>query len=125
SRLRTPLISTLFPYTTLFRSQVILIIPRIILKPTTFDLENARRQLIDEIAVVRDEYDCSGELPQCFEQHILGLQVEVIGGLVKQKEIRRAQEHPCESVAIAFTTGKHADALEDVIVGKQEGPQQR
>src|SRR4051794_7529964 len=43
------------------------------------DLEDARCQLVNEVAVVRDEYDGAAELLQGFEQNVLGAKVEVVG----------------------------------------------
>ena len=64
------------------------------------------------------------ELPQRFEQHVLGAQVEVVGRLVEQQEIGRPQQHARQRVAVALAAREHADALEDVVVGKQETAEQ-
>src|SRR5207237_10592211 len=65
------------------------------------------------------------ELGQGGGQEVLRLQGEGIGGLVKQQEIRRPQQHSRERVTIPFPARKHADALEHVIIGKKKGAQQR
>src|SRR5215471_17019334 len=64
--------------TSLLLPQIVFVIARIILKLSLFYLENAGGQLVDEIPIVRDEYDCPVQLPQRFEHHVLGLQVKVI-----------------------------------------------
>ena len=45
--------------------------------------EYARGQLVDEVAVVRDEYDRAREGLQRFQQHVFGAHVQVIGRLVQ------------------------------------------
>src|SRR4029077_12983499 len=50
--------------------------------------------------------------------------VEMVGRFVKKKEIRRVQQHAEQGVAIALTTGEHADALEHVIGREQKAAQQ-
>ena len=87
------------------------------------DLEDAGGQLVDEIAVVRDEDHRAGELFKRFEQHFLGAQVQVIGGLVEQQEIGRHHQHAGQRVAVALAAGEHADGLEDVVFGEQEAAQ--
>ena len=57
------------------------------------------------------------------EQHVLGAHVEVVGGLVEQKKISRHHEHAGERVAVALAAREHADALENVVFGKQETAQ--
>ena len=88
------------------------------------DFEDAGGQLVDEIAVVRNEDDRAGVLHERVEQHVFGAQVEVVGGLVEQKEIRRMQQQAQQGVAAALAAGEHADLLEHVLVRKQEAPEQ-
>ena len=58
------------------------------------------------------------------QQHVLGTHVEVVGGFIEQQEIRRPQKHPRQGIAVALAAGKHSDTLEDVILRKQEAPEQ-
>src|ERR1019366_2896004 len=50
----------------------------------------------------------------------LGAHVEVVGGLVEEHEVGRHHQHTGQGVAVAFTAGKHADGLEDVVFGEEE-----
>ena len=80
------------------------------------DLEDARGQLVDKVAVVRDKHHRAGVLAQRFEQHVFGAHVQVVGGLIEEQEIRRTQQHARQGIAIALAARKHADALEDLVV---------
>src|SRR6267154_5138711 len=44
--------------------------------------------------------------------------------LVEQQEVRRVQQHAGQRVAVAFTTRKHADRLEDIVLRKKEATEQ-
>ena len=65
----------------------------------------------------------AGELLKRSQQHVLGAQVEVVGGLVEQQEIAGHHEHARQRVAVALAPGEHADGLEDVVLGEQEAAQ--
>jgi selenophosphate synthetase-related protein len=53
-----------------------------------FDLEDAGGEAVDEVAVVRDEEHRAGEVADGVEQDVLGAQIEVVGGLVEQQQVR-------------------------------------
>src|SRR5262249_3433853 len=88
------------------------------------DLENACRQLVNEVSVMGDENYGAGEFFKRLQEDILGAQVEMVGGLVEQQEIRRMQQHARQSITIALATGKHADGLEDLVIGEKKTTQQ-
>jgi len=96
--------------------QKVFVIAGIVVEPAALDLKNTRGELVDEVAVVRDEYHRSGKFLQRFEQYVFRLQVEVIGGFIKQEKIRRLQEHARHRVPVALAARKHADALEHVVI---------
>ncbi len=85
-----------------------------------FDLEDTRRQVVDEIAVVRDQHHRSVVLAQGVEQDVLGAHIQVISGLIEQQEIRGGEQHASQRVAVAFAAGEHADALERIVIAEQE-----
>ncbi len=64
--------------------QVIFVIARIDVHVAVFDLEDARGQVVDEVAVVRNKDHRAGVARQRLQQHVLGAHVQVIGGLVEQ-----------------------------------------
>ena len=49
--------------------------------------------LIDKIAIVRNDYDTPLEMPQIIFQQIKGYNIEIIGRLVKHKEIGIAHQY--------------------------------
>ena len=61
-------------------------------KPTDLALalksENVRRHTVKEPAVVRDHDGASGEVLEGFFQGAQRVDVEVVGGLVKQEDVR-------------------------------------
>ena len=77
-----------------------------------------------KVAIVRDEDDGAGEGVDGFEQDILGAQIEVVGRLVEQQEIRRADENLGQGVAIALAAREHAERLEDIIAGEEKAAEQ-
>ena len=79
------------------------------------DFEDAGGELIDEIAVMRDEDDCAGIFYERFEKDILGAQVKVVGGFVEQQEVCGMEEHFQQRVAVALATGEDSDTLEDIV----------
>ena len=104
--------------------QVILVVAGENIHFAAADFKHPRGQLIDEVAVVGDKHHRAGIFLERFQQDVFGAQVEVVGGFVEQQEIGGVQQHARQGIAIAFAAGKHADALEDIVFGKQEAPQQ-
>ena len=94
----------------LFSPEIVFIIPGIEFDFAFADFEDAGGELVDEVAVVGDEDHCAGVLHQGFEQDVFGAQVEVVGRLVEQQEIRGMQQHAQQRVAVALAAGEHADA---------------
>ena len=88
------------------------------------DFEDARGQLVDEIAVVGDKDDRAGVLHQRFEQDVFGAQVEVVGGLVEQQEVGGVQQHFQQRVTIALASGEDADTLKDIVSREKETAEQ-
>jgi hypothetical protein len=108
----------------LLAPEIVFVISRIDFYFAVADFEHARGQLVDEIAVVRNEDDRARVLHQRFEQDIFGAQVEVVGGLVEQQEVGGMQQHFQQRVAIALASGEHADALEDIVSRKKKTAEQ-
>src|SRR5579871_654102 len=84
------------------------------------DFEDARRQLVNEIAVVRNEHHRSRVFHQRIQQNIFRAHVEVIRGLVKEEKIRRLQQQAEQGIAAALAAGEHADFLENIILRKEK-----
>ena len=58
------------------------------------DLDDSGRELLDEVAVVRDDDERATVVLEGLEEHVLRIEVEVVGRLVQQERIGRPQEHP-------------------------------
>ena len=59
---------------------------------TMTELINLADKTIEEIAVVTNHDERSVEIKKCLFQHILGLQVEVVGRLIENQQIHRLQQ---------------------------------
>src|SRR5260370_38206662 len=104
----------------LFLPQKILVIAGVIVETAALDLKNTSREFVDEITIVRNENYRSAEFLQRFEQHILGLKIEVIRRFVEQQKIRRLKQHARHGVGVAFAAGKNAEALEYIVIRKKK-----
>ena len=62
-----------------------------------------------------DEHHRPGKLLQGFEQHIFGAQIEVVGRLIEQQEIRGMLQHLGQRITIALAARKHSDGLEHIV----------
>src|SRR5258708_8975026 len=88
------------------------------------NFDDSRGQLVDEVAIMRDEYNRAGVLHQSLEEDVFCAEVEVIGGLVQQQKIRRMQQHAQQSIAPALPAGEYSNLFEDLIVGEEETAEQ-
>ena len=59
---------------------------------TMTELINLADKTIEEIAVVTNHDERSVEIKKSLFQHILGLQVEVVGRLIENQQIHRLQQ---------------------------------
>ena len=84
------------------------------------DLDDLRRQLLDEIPIVRDEDQRPAVVLERVEEDVLRIEVEVVGRLVEQQRVRRPQQHARDGEPRALAAGQHAGLLVDVVAGKQE-----
>ena len=75
---------------------------------------------VEEVPVVGNDEEGAGVVDEGLLQNVLRLHVEVVGGLVENKEVGGADEHADEGDAGAFTTGEDADFFEDVVAFKKE-----
>src|SRR5262249_58796665 len=73
---------------------------------------------------VRDKDHGAGELAERLEQNIFGAKVQVVGGLVEEQKIRWMQQHAGQRVAVTLAAGKHADGLENVVLGEEKATEQ-
>ena len=83
-------------------------------------LEGFADHRIEERAVVRNDQHAAGVVGERALQDILRLHVEVVGRLVEDQEICRAQQHADECHARAFAAGEHADFFEDIVAAEKK-----
>src|SRR5262245_20609255 len=57
------------------------------------DLDDLRRQPLDEVAIVRHEDQRAAVVDERVEQHLFRIEIEMVGRLVEQQRVRRAQQH--------------------------------
>src|SRR5205807_5928537 len=84
----------------------------------------ARGQLVDEVAIVRNQYYRPRICCQRIEQDVLGSHVEVVGWLVEQQEIGGMKQQSQQRIPPTFTAREHADSFEYVVGLKQKASQQ-
>ncbi len=70
-----------------------------------------------------DHNQGAGELQQGLFQHLLGAQVQVVGGLVQDEEVGLCKADDCQLQPGLFPAGKLAYPLEDILPLKAHGPQ--
>ena len=87
--------------------------------PAAVELEDPAGDVVEEVAVVRDGDDRALVLGEVLLEPRHRLGVEVVGGLVQQQQVGRAQQQPAERHAAALAAGELAD------VGVGRGQAQR
>ena len=65
----------------------------------------------------------SAKILQGFQQHVLGMQIQVVGGFVQNQQVYRPQQKLQQGQAALLPTRKHIKALEHVVPSEQEGAQ--
>jgi hypothetical protein len=88
-------------------------------------LENAVGEHRKEVAVVGDQQQRALEVREGADQHLLGREVEVVGGLVEHQEVRRVVEHARQHEAHLLASREQAAALLDVVTREAEAGGQR
>src|SRR5262249_26537375 len=85
--------------------------------PTAFppNLEDPRAKASQERAVVRHEDHRAFEILERFDEHLLGSQVQVNGGLVPVQEGWRGVKPPRPGPPRLFAGGERPDPLVDIV----------
>ena len=86
--------------------QVVLIPKRIIHHPVFFNDQKGVRHLADKIPVVGHEKDRAPIGPKCRFQNLLGLDIHMVGGLVKEQKIGAALKDFRQNQTGFFPAGK-------------------
>src|SRR5258708_31277773 len=110
----------LFCTPALLAPQIVFVVAGIDFNLSFANFEDARRQLVDEVAVMGNEHYRAGVLHEGIEQHIFGAELEVVSGFVEQQEVRRMQEQAQPRVAAAPPAGAPSDFLEDIYLDYED-----
>ena len=100
--------------------QIIIIISDIVHEVILRQLENAMGRPIDEITVMADIEDGAFIIIQGILEDFLRGDVQMVRGLIENKEIGISQHKLCQRHASAFSAAQVADQLKDVLAGKEE-----
>src|SRR5262245_30907625 len=87
-----------------FMPEELAVSPRIDDRLAVADLDDLRRQPLDEVAVVRDDDERPAVVFECVEQHVLRIEIEMVGRLVEQQRVRGTKQHPRHGESGALTT---------------------
>ena len=74
-------------------------------------LINLPNQSVEEVTVVRHDNHCSVKIGYCLLQHILCLHIQMVGRLVKDKEVDRLKQQTNHCQSSFFSTRKHFHLL--------------
>ncbi len=94
--------------------------PRVDVRFSVPDLDDLRRQLLHEVAVVRDDDEGAAVVLERVEEHILRVEIEMVRRLVEEQRVGRPQEHAGDREPRALATGQHARLLVDIVAREEE-----
>ena len=100
------------------QAQVLAVIAGIPLARSGLQLENVVGRAFEKAAVVRDDQHAGAGEPKEFLQPFDGLQVEVVGWLVQQQQVRLLQEKACERQAAPLPAAEGARRQRLVCLGQ-------
>src|SRR5207302_5844161 len=75
---------------------------------------------IQEVAVMRDQHERTAEFEQAFFEDFQGGDVEVVGGLIQQKNVGGLKHELSNQHTGAFASGKPLDGLVELFATEQE-----
>ena len=87
------------------------------------NLNDAVCNCVDQFVVVRGEDQISFERGETVIYRADRFQIQMVGGLVQQQEIRSEQHHPSEHTTHLFATRQNVDGFENAFVGKEHSAQ--
>ena len=88
------------------------------LRVSVFDKNDVLGDAIDEVAIVRNDDECAGELLEGFFERFARVDVEVIRRLVKEHQIAAVVHDLRERKPSLFAAGEVARFLVNVIIKK-------
>src|SRR6185437_14733679 len=88
------------------------------------DRERSRRQRLDQRAVVRHQEERAREAQQGVLERLAALDVQVVGGLVQDEEVRARDDGARERQSPPLAAGERRHGLLDVLAREEEEPEQ-
>src|SRR5271169_5571016 len=83
-----------------------------------FEGQHVGGNAVEEPAVVADDHGAAGEILQRLFERAQGIDIEIVGGLVEQKQIGAGFEHPGQMHAVTLAARQRADLF--LLVGALE-----
>ena len=90
---------------------------------STLHRQHSGRQPLQEVAVMRGDHERSGEFQQCRLQGLARGNIQMIGRLIQQQEVRLIEQQLRQVKALAFSARQHPYVLEDFLSTKEEASQ--
>ena len=91
-----------------------------LLVAASVEVEHAGDGLVEQVEVVADHEQRAAVVPQEAEQPLLGVGVEVVGGLVEQEQVGAGEEDADELDPPALAARQHAEREVEAVVGEAE-----
>src|SRR5262249_53348981 len=103
--------------------EIVVVVTKEAREPASVDLHHPGCDAVDEVTIVRDEYDRARELLERLLQHFLGREIQMVGRLVQAEERRRPDQHLRQGYASLLASGQHRDALVHGVSTEEEAPE--
>ena len=84
------------------------------------EVQHAGDRLVEQVEVVADHEQRAAVGAQEAEQPVLGVGVEVVGGLVEQQHVAAGEQDAGQLDPAALATGEHAEGQVEAVVGEAE-----
>ena len=84
-------------------------VPAVLDELALVDVQHARDRLVEQLEVVTDHEEPAAERPQELHEPLLGVDVEVVRGLVEQEEVAPREQDPRELDSPALTARERGD----------------
>src|SRR6266568_446127 len=88
------------------------------------NLKNTINQQAEKVSVVADQNNRPREVFECFQQHLAGADIEMIGRFIKDQKIYRAGQNCGQYHPALLAPGEIFDAFLNCVTRKEEGTEQ-
>ena len=95
-----------------------------LLVAASVEVEHAGDGLVEQVEVVADHEQGAAVVPQEAEQPLLGVGVEVVGGLVEQEQVGAGEEDADQLDPAPLAAREHAEGQVEAVVGEAEAGSQ-